>query len=65
MSQLYIPDVCAHLDRIKRLCDRLEKAQFDEERYSELARQIRAEMDALHGIICNSAPVAGRTSVRI
>jgi branched-subunit amino acid aminotransferase/4-amino-4-deoxychorismate lyase len=52
MSKLDIPDICAHLDRMKRLCDRLEKAQFDEKRYSELARQIRAETDALHSTIC-------------
>ena len=38
MSKLYIPDICAHLDRLKRLCDRLEKAQSDEQRYRELVQ---------------------------
>ena len=52
MSQLDIPDMCAHLDRLKRLCDRLEKAQTDEKRYRELANQIRVEADALHATIC-------------
>lgn len=57
MSRLEIPDICAHLDRLKRLCDRLEKAQSDEKRYRELAVQIRAEMDSLHAMICDRAPV--------
>ena len=52
MPQLDIPDMCAHLDRLKRLCDRLEKAQTDEKRYRELTFQIRAETDALHATIC-------------
>ena len=53
MSKLDIPDICAHLDRLKRLCDRLEKAQSDEQRYRELCSQIRAETEALHATICN------------
>jgi hypothetical protein len=66
MAKLDIPDICAHLDRLKRLCDRLEKAQTDEKRYRELAGQIRAETDALHATICNyPLPVAGRDTVRI
>ena len=52
MSKLDIPDICAHLDRLKRLCDRLEKAQSDEQRYRQLAMKIRAETDSLHAIIC-------------
>ena len=56
MGKLDIPDVCAHLDRLKRLCDRLEKAQSDEQRYRELASQIRAETDALHAMICSYTP---------
>ena len=56
MGKLDIPDVCAHLDRLKRLCDRLEKAQGDEQRYRDLAFQIRAETDALHAMICSYTP---------
>lgn len=58
MSKLHIPDICAHLDRLKRLCDRLEKVQSDEQRYGELAVQIRAETDALHAMICSYPPTA-------
>jgi hypothetical protein len=65
MSRLHIPDICAHLDRLKRLCDRLEKAQSDEERYSKLALQIRAETDSLHAMICHRAPVGRGDGVRI
>ena len=64
MGKLNIPDVCAHLDRLKGLCDRLEKAQEDEQRYRELAFQIRAETDALHAMICTYTPsVPPRASV--
>ena len=64
MGKLDIPDVCAHLDRLKRLCDRLEKAQADEQRYRELSFQIRAETDALHAMICSyTPPVAPRETV--
>jgi hypothetical protein len=65
MSRLDIPDICAHLDRLKRLCDRLEKAQSDEKRYSRLAIQIRAETDSLHAMICHRAPVGRREGVRV
>ena len=56
MSKLDIPDICAHLDRLKRLCDRLEKAQSDETRYRELCSQIRAETEVLHATICRYPP---------
>ena len=56
MARLHVPDICAHLDRLKRLCDRLEKAQSDERRYGELTAQIRAETDALHAMICSCRP---------
>jgi hypothetical protein len=56
MSRLDTPDFCAHLDRLKILCDRLEKAQKDERRYRELVRRIRAETDALHATICRFQP---------
>lgn len=65
MSRLDIPDICAHLDRLKMLCDRLEKAQSDERRYRELAVQIRAEADALHATICRNPRVTARDSVPI
>jgi hypothetical protein len=65
MSKLYIPDICAQLDRLKRLCDRLEKVQSDEERYGELTRQIRAETEVLHATICSSPPATARARVGI
>jgi hypothetical protein len=65
MSKLYIPDICAQLDRLKELCDRLEKVQSDERRYGELARQIRAETEALHATICSAPPATSRTGVGI
>jgi len=60
MSQLDIPDMCSHLDRLKRLCDQLEKAQSNEQRYRELAIQIRAETEALNATIERPIPAAGR-----
>lgn len=66
MPKLHFPDLCAHLDRLKRLCDRLEKAQTDQQRYGKLEVQIRAEMDALHTTICSyHPPVAARARVGI
>ena len=58
MSKLYIPDICAHLDTLKRLCDRLEKVQSDEQRYCELTSLIRAETEVLHAAICITAAPA-------
>lgn len=58
MSRLHIPDICAHLDRLKRLCDRLEKAQADETYYREICGQIRAETEVLHATICRFPPSA-------
>ena len=66
MSKLDIPDICAHLDRLKRLCDRLEKAQADELYYRELCSQIRAETEVLHATICRMAvPPASQVRVGI
>ena len=66
MSQLDVPDMCAHLDRLQRLCNKLQKAQADEQRYRELTVQIRAETEALHAIICRPFPEIARLSgVRI
>jgi hypothetical protein len=66
MSKLDIPDICAHLDRLKRLCDRLEKAQSDETYYREICGQIRAETEVLHQTICRvPQPAAPRVRVGI
>ncbi len=65
MPRLDTPDLCAHLDRLKELCDRLEKAQKDERRYRELVRRIRAETDALHATICRLQPQARLRIVRV
>jgi hypothetical protein len=51
MSKLDIPDMCAHLDRLQRLCNQLEKAQSDEQRYRELSSRILAETVALQATI--------------
>ena len=64
MSKLDIPDICAHLDRLKRLCDRLEKAQTDETYYREICGQIRAETEVLHRTIC-SMPAPATRQVRV
>ena len=64
MSKLDIPDICAHLDRLKRLCDRLEKAQTDEGYYRELCAQIRAETEVLHATICRF-PLPAASQVRV
>ena len=64
MSKLDIPDICAHLDRLKRLCDRLEKAQADEKRYHELCSLIRAETEVLHATICRY-PTPAPTPLRV
>jgi hypothetical protein len=58
MPRLDTPDLCAHLDRLKALCDRLEKAQNDDRRYRDLMRRIRAETDALHATICRFQPAS-------
>ena len=52
MKQLDTPDLCASLDRLKTLCDRLEEAQGDQKRYRELVRRIREETDALRATVC-------------
>ena len=58
MTRLDTPDFCAHLDRLKVLCERLEKAQNDDRRYRELVRRIRTETDALHATICRFQPTS-------
>ncbi len=58
MPKLHMPDMCAHLDRLKQLCDGLEQAQTDGQRYEQLEVQIRTETDALHATICSHRPLA-------
>ena len=60
---LQIPDLCARLDRLKALCDKLEDAQDEPARYRDLINRIHAETEAFREIICrNAEPVWARTS---
>lgn len=52
MTKLDTPDLCAHLDTLKNLCDRLEEAQDDPTRYRELVRRIRVETEAFQQAVC-------------
>ena len=52
MTNLNTPDLCAQLDRLKDLCDRLEEAQGDPERYRDLVRRIRVETEAFQQAVC-------------
>ena len=54
--KLDIPDLCAHLDRMRRLCDRLEDAQDDPLRYREIVGLIQVEIDAFKDAICQHQP---------
>jgi hypothetical protein len=47
------PDLCAHLDRLKALCDRLEEVQDDPRKYHVLVEQIRSEAEAFREMVCN------------
>jgi hypothetical protein len=53
MNELEIPDLCAQLDRLKKLCDRLEAAQTDPQRYQKLIDQIRRETEAFQASVCH------------
>ena len=53
MAELDIPDLCAQLDRLKKLCDRLEEAQTDPKRYRQLIAQIRNETEAFQAVVCH------------
>ena len=50
--RLDTPDLCARLDRMKTLCDRLEDAQEDHSKYQELVDKIQLEADALRNYVC-------------
>ena len=56
MTALELPDLCAYIDRLTVLCNRLEKAQADDQRYREIEKQIRNETDALHAVISRMRP---------
>jgi hypothetical protein len=51
--ELHTPDFCASLDRLKSLCDELEHAQDDQDRYLELVELIRVEADVLSEMACH------------
>jgi hypothetical protein len=55
MEKLDTPDLCARLDSMKTLCDRLEAAQDQPQKYRELVELIRIEADALRDTVCESA----------
>ena len=56
MTKLDTPDLCARLDGLKRLCDRLEAAQTNPERYVDLVRKIRMEMEMFQREVGAYAP---------
>jgi hypothetical protein len=39
-------DICARVERMKKLCDELDAAQKDNRKYHTLIERIRAEADA-------------------
>ena len=52
MQKLDIPDLCARLDQMKRLCDRLEDSQDQPPKYQELVRKIQNEANELCDTVC-------------
>jgi len=54
MTKLDTPDLCARLDTMKALCDRLEAAQDEPRKYRELAERIRAEAGAICDMVCGA-----------
>ncbi len=56
MMNLETPDLCVQLDRMRRLCDRLEDAQRDPRRYREIVSSIQLEIDAFRDAICRYEP---------
>jgi hypothetical protein len=45
MELLNVPDLCARLDRLRTLCDQLEGAQTEPEKYRTLVARIRVEAE--------------------
>ena len=56
MINLETPDLCARLDGLKKLCDRLEATQGDPEKYQVLVRKIRMEMEMFQQEVCAYQP---------
>jgi hypothetical protein len=52
MHKLDTPDLCARLDTMKALCDRLEQAQDKPGEYHRIVVKIRAEAEALRHSVC-------------
>jgi hypothetical protein len=50
------PDLCAQLDRMRRLCDRLEESQDDPVKYREIVQSIQVEIDLFRDVICHHEP---------
>jgi hypothetical protein len=56
MTNLDTPDLCARLDSLKKLCDRLEDAQGNPEKYQDLVRKIRVETEMFQREVCAYLP---------
>jgi hypothetical protein len=55
MNKLDTPDLCARLETMKALCDRLEEVQDEPQKYRQLVERIRVEADAVHAMVCDVA----------
>jgi hypothetical protein len=65
MEKLDTPDLCARLDTMKALCDRLEALQDQPEKYKQLVRRIQTEATELCDTVCSVPPKrAGATRRR-
>jgi hypothetical protein len=64
MEKLHTPDVCARLDTLKRMCDRLEDLQDQPKKYRDLVRRIQQEANELCDTVCRVAPEAPPTKRR-
>jgi hypothetical protein len=53
VNKLSTPDLCAHLDTMKALCDRLEDAQCDSASYQRIIERIRVEAERLRSLVCD------------
>jgi hypothetical protein len=53
MNKLDTLDLCARLDTMKALCDRLEALQDEPQKYRQLVDRIRVEADAVHAMVCD------------
>jgi hypothetical protein len=55
VMKLEIPDLCARLDSLRKLCDRLENSQSNPDEYRRIAENISAEAEALQTLVCEVA----------